>query len=37
MAILALKLNESVVTTVEPCILEQVDYLWGLVVAKPMI
>ena len=23
--------------TVEPCILEQIDYLWGLAVAKPMI
>ena len=23
--------------TVEPCILEQIDYLWGLAVAKPII
>ena len=23
--------------TVEPCILEQIDHLWGLAVAKPMI
>ena len=23
--------------TVEPCILEQIDYLWGLAMAKPMI
>ena len=23
--------------TVEACILEQIDYLWGLAVAKPMI
>ena len=25
------------IITVEPCILEQIDYLWGLAVAKPMI
>ena len=23
--------------TVEPCILEQIDYLWGLAMAKAMI
>ena len=29
--------SKSKVSTVEPCILDQIDHLWGLVVAKPMI
>ena len=27
----------DMMNTVEPCILEQIDNLWGLAVAKPMI
>ena len=30
-------LEADLTTTVEPCILEQIDYLWSLAVVKPMI